>query len=340
MSILTAFRLNFKSPLHLGSVRADYDTSDTIQHSDTLYAAIVQAWCSLGLEGQLAELIDDTGQPKGLTLSSLFPYHKKDNNFTYFFPVPLGTVDSAEGSLRKKIKKAKFIDSTHFKRIQERGKVWVLEEAMQGDFITAEKDFEKGFLSKQVFPRARVPRSGITSDTEIYYLERIFFKEDCGLYCLAHFEDMQQKDRILAMLKFLGDEGIGTDRHVGHGLFEVEEVEDMSWAPSLTVESDYGINLSLYLPEDQKQLKAFVDDRSRYKMIKRGGWITTASYLTYRKQSVHMFKEGGLFYCNTTSAGKTVDLRPRNLPIGKNVQIPIYRSGKSLFVPINLDLNQ
>lgn len=339
MGKLVAFRLNFKSPLHLGSTRSDYDTSETIQHSDTLYAAITQAWCALGLEEKLKALLEEDGAFRGMTLSSLFPYYKQQEGHLYFLPIPLDTIGTAfvDNSLRKKIKKARFVDSKSFRRIQAQGELLVDTEAIHGQFITAETDFDENFLSKQVFPRARVPRSGITKDTEIYYIERLFFTEGSGLYVLALLEKEHQYGNLLSMLKFLGDEGIGTDRHVGHGLFSVEEVEDMSWVPKMDSIGNYRTNLSLFLPENVTQLEDFLDQASRYKMIKRGGWITTASYLTYRKNSVHMFQEGGIFRCPQDQAGATVNLQPQGLPAGHQVNTPVYRSGKSLFVPIHLN---
>ena len=339
MGELVAFRLNFSSPLHLGSTRSDYDTSETIQHSDTLYAAITQAWCSLGLEAKLNVLLMENGAFKGVTLSSLYPYYKKEEGYLYFFPIPLDTVGPAvsDTALRKKIKKTQFVDAANFRRIQAAGELNVNTDAIKGSFITLDEEFDQRFLSRQVFPRARVPRSGITKDTEIYYIERLFFKKGSGLYVLALVEEESQICHLQAMLEFLGEEGIGTDRHVGHGLFTVERVAEMGWAPELELQANYRTNLSLFLPEDRTQLQSFLDKAARYKMIKRGGWITTASYLTYRKNSVHMFQEGGLFRCGLVYAGATVNLQPQQLPMGHQVNSPVYRSGKSLFVPVNLN---
>jgi len=41
-------KFTFKTPLHIGTVRADYSISSSLVHSDTLYAAIIQAWSLLG----------------------------------------------------------------------------------------------------------------------------------------------------------------------------------------------------------------------------------------------------------------------------------------------------
>jgi CRISPR/Cas system CSM-associated protein Csm4 (group 5 of RAMP superfamily) len=87
-----------------------------------------------------------------------------------------------------------------------------------------------------------------------------------------------------------------------------------------------------------------IDDDSRFELIRRGGWITTQPYMTYRKKSIQMFREGSVFSLpktravveNSFKAGKTVDLRPE-LPEGmKQVEHPVWRVGKSIFIPVNL----
>lgn len=334
MGILTAFKLSFQSPLHLGSTRADYDNSETIQHSDTLYAALVSACFTLGLQEKKHELIDEAGALKGITLSSLYPFSQQEGKVSYFFPIPFDTVEAAEQGFKKKLKKSRFLDQYYFNRIQSRGKQRIPKTAIKGKFVSSIPDFDENFMVRKVFPRARVPRSGHTSETIIYYIERIFFRPGSGLYGIALVEDELAKKRLLALLSFLGDEGIGTDRHVGHGQFKVEEAIDFDWNSLFSVQSRYQTNLSLFLPENKEQLNTYLDERSSYKLIKRGGWITTPSYLTFRKQSIHMFQEGGVFSCTEQIAGRTVNLVPTNLPGDKEVGIPVYRSGISLFVPI------
>jgi len=80
------------------------------------------------------------------------------------------------------------------------------------------------------------------------------------------------------------------------------------------------------------------DDKISYQLIKRGGWITTEPYTTYRKKSVYMFAEGGIFKLNSDknieTLGKTVNLKPEAEFL--KIQHNIYRVGKSIFLPINI----
>ncbi|MCB0630728.1 MAG: type III-A CRISPR-associated RAMP protein Csm4 [Saprospiraceae bacterium] len=334
MASLTAFRLNFSSALHLGSVRADYDTSETVWHSDSLYAALTQAWCALGLEERLPELLDEQGQPRHITLSSLYPFATSTAGRLYFFPFPAGALEAKYMKSHKKVKKLKYIDQDCFLRLQRHGKLQITEDSIYGEYLTTAQGFDPKFIAKKVFPRARIPRNQVTSETEIYYMERIFFAEGSGLYFLAYCENEEAKKRLAALLEFLGDEGIGTDRHIGNGFFTVEEAEDFDFSQLMVPDSAYRTNLSLFCPEDKTQLQSMLDHQARYKLLKRGGWITTPGFLTYRKQSVYMFREGGLFRYERPVGGTTIDLMPKELPDQPSELNPVYRSGKSLFVPL------
>ena len=67
-----------------------------------------------------------------------------------------------------------------------------------------------------------VPRLGDEDvDTNIFYVDRIFFEGDSGLWFMAKFERDEQKNKVLSALKYLQDEGFGTDRHTGNGLFQL-----------------------------------------------------------------------------------------------------------------------
>ncbi|GJM35078.1 MAG: type III-A CRISPR-associated RAMP protein Csm4 [Saprospiraceae bacterium] len=338
--MITAFKLKFTSPLHLGSVRSDYDSSETTWHSDSLYAAIIRAWCDLGLENKLEEfLLEEGGQPRDFVLSSLFPFCKSKERSLFFLPAPIGTLLPANPGLQKKVKAIRFVDHENYLFLQNKGRIYVTEDAIHQEYLTTTPEFDPDFITKKVFPRARVPRSGITNETEIYYLERIFFQQGSGLFCILQYEDELTKKRIEAMLNFLGDEGIGTDRHIGNGFFKVEEVkvEEFDVNSMTSLESEYRTNLSLFCPESKEKWNEMIDEGTKYKLLKRGGWITTPGQLTFRKQSVYMFAEGGIFKTSEPAAGKTVNLQPSDLPASMQIKKPVYRSGRSLFVPIKLN---
>jgi len=54
------YRLVFETPLHISDVREDYSKSEQRIHSDTLYAAVMQAWAMLDKSD--LELLQKSGQ--------------------------------------------------------------------------------------------------------------------------------------------------------------------------------------------------------------------------------------------------------------------------------------
>lgn len=345
---LTALKFHFTTPLHIGTVRADYDKSEKNIHSDTLYSAIIWAWSVLGLEEEIPKLVEE----EKFTISSLFPYYqgeKNDGNPIYFFPKPTGRLTKSEYEVHKKVKSIRYLDSSAFEDClndvdfgfstkDNDGKNILVATTKNGDYILRNGMLSKSdlgtdnFMESKVYPRVYVPRYGEEGDTQIYYIERLFFREQSGLFCLAHFDNDDIKNKVFAALRFLQDEGLGTDKHVGNGLFEFsyESFEDFK-TPN---PSEYSVSLSLFCPDSKVQLQGMLDDKAAFDTIKRGGWITEEGYLTYRKKSIYMFTEGSIFKSDNTTKGKTVDLKPESTP--KEIAHPIYRVGRSLFLPIKI----
>jgi CRISPR-associated protein Csm4 len=194
-------------------------------------------------------------------------------------------------------------------------------------------------------PRATIPRNG--GDAEPYYIERLQFKEKVhehthkgGFYCLFEGDETAYKN-VLTALNLLGEQGIGTDRNVGNGKFdliEASEAENQVFEDLFTTKSDYYTNLSLFNPSSHQDLIALIGENTPHKnvgfeLLKRGGWITTEPYMNLRKKAVFMFQEGSVFKSETVlkTAGQTINLRPEIL---KSKSHPIWRVGKSIFVPI------
>lgn len=334
-------RLHFTTPLHLGGVRADYGTSETVIHSDTMYSAIFQTWQLLGLEHLIPEKPD---QDPGFVISSLFPFYqeKEGGQAVDFLPKPMiDILGNASLDKHKALKKIEYVEFSLFRKLFIdciRGAD--ISGFARGRFLT-ETQVPVDFISTAVYPRVSVPKYGEGGDAKPYSIERIHFRGNSGFYFLADYSSAEIKKAVEAAISYLQDEGIGTDRHVGNGLFRYA-TEELNW--ELPVLSKYCTNLSLFCPENPELLKDMIDGDSRFELIRRGGWITTQPYMTYRKKSIQMFKEGSVFSLpksesaveNSFKAGKTVDLRPE-LPEGmKQVEHPVWRVGKSIFIPVNL----
>ena len=346
-------RFHFKTPVHLGSHRADYDRSADMLHSDTLYASIIQAWSTLGVEHPLFELAAKDEEriaalDLGFVLSSMFPFYwdKKKKLPTYFFPIPTGLLNDPDPIRHKKLKSVKFADMESYLALLSNEKVEDVTKAAKGKFLTKHEDFEQKktqeFYNKKTVSRNYVPQEGDgqeEADTEIFYMERITFHQHSGLFCLVKIEEESREKDLMAAIRYLQDEGIGSDRNVGNGQFELEVEELPVELQSLIfgkVDTNYRLNLSLFCPENVESLERMLpegDTSVQYQLKKRGGWIGSYPYLSLRKNAVYMFEEGSIFRFNEQVAGKTVNLKPDRLNIAHN----IYRVGRSLFLPINLN---
>lgn len=262
------FRLKFSTPLHISNVRSDYSQSETIIHSDTLYSAFFEAWSKLGLTQQIEKQINQLQ----FTLSSLFPFtmDNKTKKYVYFFPKPLNLSHTKVSEKKHKdIKKIQYVDKNFLEKYRNGYRELTDEDynLVQGKFLT-EASIDTNFMSSEIFPRVTIPRQG--GDATPYYIERIFFKENSGLFFIAKFDNDEIKNHVISALNYLCDEGIGTDRHVGNGFFQFEE--DNIDFESIT--SDYAFNLSLYCPSTERVKEIINDDNIAYEIITRGGWIT------------------------------------------------------------------
>jgi len=154
-------------------------------------------------------------------------------------------------------------------------------------------------------------------------MERLFFK-NAGLYFMVDADNENLKEA----LTFLQHEGFGTDRTVGNGLFELEEGSIEIRVPN---NSDLSTNLSLYTPSTKDDFLKFTEHSDvAFDTLKRGGWITTQGYIGKEKKSVRMFAEGGIWNHTLQIDGKSnINLKPSSIN-----SHPIWRSGRSLFIPI------
>lgn len=325
---LDVVRLHFTTPLHISNVRGDYNTTETLIHSDTLYAAIMQAWADLGKSEWIQSESD-------YCLSSLFPFTSCNNRVIYFFKKPYQYKREKERSSElmpgdaKKFKKVKYFDKDFFGQTLN-GTLNPTIKEVKGDYLTKES-INPQFISSHVIPRIRWQRNEI-DDTEIFYMERLYFAGGSGMYFIVQ-ADEEWKKRLMIAINYLSESGLGTDRAVGNGrfTFETDRIE-----LDVPEQAQYSVNLSLFCPNSQTELEQLVGDNCGYEFIKRGGWLGEPNN-TYRKRSIYMFSEGSVFKKSINSIdsmGKTVDLTPLNTP--RKIENPVYRVGKSLFIPIKV----
>lgn len=330
-------RFKFTTPLHVGNERSDYSTGNPMLHSDSLFAAICHAWAKLGK----ADWIGENGDC-GFVISSLFPFIDYRTKISYFLPKPMllldeKTKDDLDTSVRKALKKVQWIDlplfealvggspMAHTETFYDKGyqSVNELPRDQQGSLIEP--------ISNQSMPRAAISRSGL-EDTVIYYIDRYYFHEQAGLYAYVKYENETVKARVKAALSLLQEEGLGTDRNVGHGRFECSYDAVSINLPDQTA---YGINIGMYCPKDKEEWLQFSEFnaskiRSGFNLVRRGGWMSEPRN-TWRKRSVYMASPGGVFKtAGRETAGAIVNVEPTG---EVNAGHPVWRNGQSIFLP-------
>lgn len=328
MATFTVYKLHFISPVHIGDSRDDYGISLKTIQSDTMYAAIISCLAKLG------ERIPNNGE-LGCTISSLFPFYQKnkEKDTVYFFPKPLKQtlplLENIENA--KKIKKVSWLDQKYFEREISGDTLFSQQKDIndiKDEYLTS-NEIDNKFISSQVSPRVTVSRTG-KENAVPFYMDRVYFKDYSGLFFMA----IGNTDLLEKGLNLLQHEGIGTDRNVGNGYFVYEKDHIDIVVPKKAVSA---LSLSMFIPESKEQLDEMLKGEVAYNYARRGGWITTAPYNTIRKNVVHAFMPSSVFSMKVEDYmvnGKIVDLCP-DIPeeIGK-VNHPIWRNGKSIFIPI------
>lgn len=340
-----AIKLNFgSSPLHLGRGSDELDKSELVYHSDSLKSAIYAVGREIFSEWQ-----DPDYFFHGFKISSCFPFSGEE----YFLPRPnirkaIGIKGMADDLVAKKVKKIGFISLKVFEQFIDQG---CTEIIITRDQLTDDQGYvcehpetclrvingikqKISFFRTEVQQRVKVPSPDSEEDSKPFYIDRIYFEQDCGLYFLAEFKTPEIREQVLHALSILGDRGIGTDRTVGNGLFFFNPETDCK-AVQLNTGSKTNqlfIPLGLYLPTES-EVAATNLPSSSWSLIKRGGFMGGSSeeqHRHLRKKSIYMFGEGSVFVSNSELFGKYVDLRPDwDMPLH-----PVWRCGMPLFLNV------
>lgn len=330
------YRLYFKGNLHLGDVRLDYGNTEEQVHSDTLQAAIIAALAAVGQPPNSGDL--------PFAVSSLFPFYTSEKDkIHYFFPRPMlrfnTTLDTS--GFAKKMKKVQWLDQYYFEKMLGGAPFSEFGGDNQLDFQEAfahRYPISTPFMFTQTIPRVKVPRNYESNqkrerEPQIFYMQVVRFAPKAGFYFLASGEPSGLK-KLEYALHILQDEGLGTDRYIGNGHFSWEKDQiDLN----LPETSTYMTNISLFCPESPDQLKQMIEGQGHYELKKRSGWITTEGDLTIRKRAVYMMREGSIFKNIMTTmpaiaGAPSIDFKP-----DRTVKTPhIWRSGKAIFLPVNL----
>jgi len=328
MAIYPTYRLRFRSPLHVGERGVGLEAARAHVSADTLFSALCSMWRELyGLDALEKELLGGFNERSGngapFFLTSAFPFAGE----TRFFPRPLVKLPAIDG---KALRRAQFVSENVFAQIVNGeqmepdgdhsvngGAVWVgaKEKKRLGRWID---DAEGNVVlwKQSVSPRVTLDR--ITAASVIWHFGSLVFAEGCGLWFAARFNPAygaEWRRRFEAALRLLGDSGLGGERGAGHGLFDLEKVEEESLPDA--DESHHFVTLSPCCPKDGAQTAALMADGENvaYELAPRRGWVTSPEAGNLRRKMVWMMAEGSVLSKTADDhPGRLVDVRPEVCP--------------------------
>ncbi len=335
---MKAYKLKFHSSFHIDAATAVDGPSETFIHSDTLFSALVSAARKFYDDETAQKFLE----PKAVLVSSAFPFYKEE----LFLPKPLHFFPKNlnEYEMIKIFKKAKFISKDTLIKILAGHKVedvffnkdFVIDGCWRTIKNITSKNKKNDEEEDKIFEEQEVPHivmDRVTNQTQIFYKTEVYFHKNAGLYFIAEVKDSLLQ-KFETVLRFLGDEGLGADRTIGKGLFEVEEIQNFSLP--LSQESDYYYSLSLYSPS-KEEFEIIEPRKSFYDFTIRGGWITNN---TLNRKSLRMFVEGSVLkFSNKQKPFGCLHKVLEKKDYENDLLHDIYRSGQALFLPIAGGIN-
>ena len=207
-------------------------------------------------------------------------------------------------------------------------------------FLVSDKDFKteqdfKKIFSEEESTRTSVNRIGQSEEEEgggnLFQFSTVrYHANKAGLYFLAQFSSVKSQMEFESLLSLLGDTGIGADKSSGKGQFSFEK-EDCPIKKSYSGAPSFSVNLSLFSPRIEEMKNKSWIEKSKYELIKRGGWIHNQSI---RRKSCFMFKEGSRFtYSKENSLkGEMKNVTPSAKDKGLSLDHEVWRDGRAFLI--------
>lgn len=328
-------RLDFQSPLHIGSDEPLIGIEGVQPgiHSDTIFSGMINVWARL-IPRRISGNMPDVGEVlKRFTdgyspfkISSCFPYQ----GYNYYLPRPMTFPKELldpnnRWKYGKSVKERRFIYCATFCK-------WCAGENVLGDF--ADDEPRKPY-KQAIVPRVTVDRP--TSRPQLFHCGVVYFDENCGLYFLLEVENDEWLGYIEAVLRLLGEYGVGGERTTGCGRFRHELVRDIEveseWKDIFSGSSNANAYcvLSLYYPRASER-DMFHESQLNlaYEIVPRRGWVFSSVVGGGgKRQSCNMLAEGSVV--PRAPIGKLARVTPSGF-----TEHEVYRYGYAMSVPITV----
>ena len=284
MMMYYIFTLKFLTPVHFGDTAngGSLDKFSLQCSADTLFAAFCNEAANKGSDA-VETLVKKTVEGK-IVFSSLFPYCRTvDDDLYFYLPKPLLKLEQDEqqsaksfeeikqlATKQKKKKKSTYIRASQINSLLKYG-------GSNGQFAVPE--FAAPLVAGRVALREEKPLP--------YYVGSYVFSKHSGLYFILGVEHEEEFTLIKELLLSLGYSGIGGKRSSGYGKFELADDELELFDDGGVYDDDTAIALMLYNEKSKYQMclapvcpkadELAVVKQGRYKLIKRGGFITSSA---------------------------------------------------------------
>jgi len=243
--------------LRPGGIKENPRYVDRTLHSDTIFSAIASKAFKLFGENEVDNFL------KNLRVSSLI--YTLGEDILIFAPkyIPQNLKDDSNF---KMMKKAKYV---YLKDITK----WFKGEKVRLDLDPSD-----------IHEIPRVALDRLDNSSNLFYSSVLMVKKNYIPAFLADYPE-EFEEIFSSSLRLLGDEGIGGDRTIGFGLFDLafEEID-------LPSEGDHWVILSLYRPTIEELRR--IPRNSYYRIVRKGGWL---SDLNLQKPRCAFFEEGSVF---------------------------------------------
>lgn len=323
MSQFTIIKLKNWSPFHIGTGSEEYHFSNFKIDSDSISAALASIRASKGNFDHLDQFL------ASFTISSGFPYYKEN----LFLPRPNGSLknisvcDKNLTEYRKLLKKIGYIDLSVWQELINGKEIVIKLEQINNEFIWNESILNTKIINSQVNQRVTVPLDE-NSDPTPFYFNWSYLNQDAGIFFIIDATD-DKTEEIISLFETLGEIGIGTDKNIGGGKFEIERSKININSPN---DFNSVLLLSSYIPTIE-EIQNIDLKNSSYELIKRGGYIAGSSEERFRhliKSSIYLFSTGSILKTNNLLKGKIVNLKPE----WNDEQLhPVFRSGIPFVIP-------
>ncbi|HET89228.1 MAG TPA: type III-A CRISPR-associated RAMP protein Csm4 [Chloroflexi bacterium] len=179
-------------------------------------------------------------------------------------------------------------------------------------------------------PVDRVAVDRASSASSIYRIGRTTYAPGCGLWAGVQWPqgiDAVAQAQLETLLTYLGDQGLGGERSVGYGQFELKTTGLDLGLPA--VDGGRALTLSRYLPR-REELPDALQGEAAYRLAPVAGWLGAPGHAARRRRQVRFLVEGAVF--ETVGAGpwgRLADVRPAGWD-----GFPIWRYGYACSVGV------